>query len=236
MTHHKPIVELNHVSKKVRKAELVAPFSYTLEKGKILALCGGNGAGKSTLIRMITGLIKPTTGTVTIDNLTIKQNKRAYHEKFGYMPDDFQFQPSLTAKETISFYARLKNISEERTLEVIEAVGLTEHLQKKVGKFSKGMRQRLLLAQALLAEPQILILDEPTNGLDPYWMNQFVVIMKQARACGQTIIFSTHELHIAEQLADEVIFLNEGKVIRQGAIESFANVGLQRTFEQLFFA
>lgn len=236
MTHHKPLIEINNVAKRVKNIELLAPLSYSLEKGKILALCGGNGAGKSTLIRIITGLIKPTSGTVTIDDITLKDNKRAYYEKFGYMPDDFQFQGSLTAKETLQFYARLKKIGQQRLLEVSDTVGLTEHLLKKVGNFSKGMRQRLLLAQALLAEPDILILDEPTNGLDPYWMQQFVHIMREARNLGQTIIFSTHELHIAEQIADEVIFLNEGKVISQGPMEQFADVGLQRTFEQLFFA
>src|SRR5699024_10864175 len=130
------------------------------------ALCGGNGAGKSTLRRLITGLLKPTTGHVTINGKTRKSNKRDFSKEFGYMPDDFKFQTSMTAKETIQFYAQIKNIDKKRYKEIMQEVGLLDKLNVKVGKFSKGMKQRLLLAQALLSNPNILILDEPTNGLE----------------------------------------------------------------------
>lgn len=229
------LLKVNNISKKVKKTEIVAPFSYTLKKGKILSLCGGNGAGKSTLIRMITGLIKPTTGTVVIDGYELKKNRRQFFNSFGYMPDDFNFQKTISAKETIQFYANLKNISNERIMEVIESVGLTNDLQKKMGTFSKGMKQRLLLAQALLAKPKLLILDEPTNGLDPYWIKQFSQLMIDARKDGQTVVFSTHDLHVAEEIADEVIFLSEGKVISKGTIEKYNDIGLYETFQRLFF-
>src|SRR5699024_882943 len=122
-----------------------------LNKGKILALCGGNGAGKSTLIRMIVGLIQPTTGTITINGLQQKKERQLYTKQFGYMPDDFIFQKGMTAKETIQFYATIKNINQDTYEKVINEVGLFDKLQEQVGNFSKGMTQRLLLAQALLA-------------------------------------------------------------------------------------
>lgn len=229
------VVKIDTLSKQIRKKEVLSSFSYEVNRGNILALCGGNGAGKSTLIRMITGLIKPSTGVVTINNLQLKKDKQRFFSSFGYMPDDFQFQESISAKETIHFYAKLKRIGAKQTEAIIEDVGLTEHLDKKVGAFSKGMRQRLLLAQALLAKPDVLILDEPTNGLDPYWVKQFSKLMVEARESGQTIIFSTHDLHVAEQIADEVIFLSEGKVISHGAIEQYKDIGLYHTFQNLFF-
>lgn len=234
MTKHNSFLTIENITKKVRKTNIIAPFSYRLSKGKILALCGGNGAGKSTLIRLITGLITPSSGTVTIDGFNQRTDARSFFNSFGYMPDDFQFQSSIRAKETIQFYADLKQISHKRVKDVMTSVGLTEHMEKRMGTFSKGMKQRLLLAQAMLANPKLLILDEPTNGLDPYWINQFSKLMIDGRAQGQTIIFSTHELHVAEQIADEVIFLNDGKIISHGPITKYQAIGLHETFQQLF--
>lgn len=235
MEEHNVAIELSKLSKSVRKKQLLAPLNYRLEKGKVLALCGGNGAGKSTLIRLIIGLLKPTTGTVTINGLNYKQHKKEFLRQFGYMPDDFQFQKSITAKETIRFYAKLKNVDENIAYDMLETVGLSEKQHEKVGTFSKGMKQRLLLAQALLKDPDILILDEPTNGLDPYWMNELSDIMLQRKKAGQTVIFSTHDLHVAEKVADEVLFLSNGKVISSGPVQQYRKKGLYETFQQLYF-
>lgn len=228
-------VEIHQLSKSVKQKHLLKPLDYQLSKGKILALCGGNGAGKSTLIRLITGLTKATTGDVTINGLNKRGSKRQFLKQFGYMPDDFLFQKSMTTKETISFYAKMKNISKTRYEETLIEVGLLDKLNEKVGNFSKGMNQRLLLAQALLAHPNILILDEPTNGLDPYWVKQFSNLMLKAKEKGQTIIFSTHDLHVAEQIADEVMFLSDGTVISSGSVDQYLDIGLHETFQQLYF-
>lgn len=237
MVHSKEtLIQIENISKKVNKLDIVAPFSHSLEKGKILALCGGNGAGKSTLIRMITGLIKPTEGSIWIDGHHFRKDRKNYMQTFGYMPDDFNFQPSISARETIHFYAKLKKIAPERTEEVIEAVGLSPHMNKKVKAFSKGMKQRLLLAQALLSKPPVIILDEPTNGLDPYWIKQFSELMLQAKESGQSVLFSTHDLVVAEEIADEVVFLSDGKVISKGPIEEYKEDGLYNTFQELYFS
>jgi len=227
-------VDIQNLSKRIKKKQLVMPLDYQLSSGKILALCGGNGAGKSTLIRLIAGLIKPTKGLVTINGLNRKKHKQQFLKQFGYMPDDFQFQKSMTTKETIHFYAKIKNIGKTRYEETLKQVGLFDKRNEKVGHFSKGMNQRLLLAQALLASPRLLILDEPTNGLDPYWVNQFCELMRSAKNNGQTIIFSTHDLHVAENIADEVMFLKDGKVMSKGAVHQYLDTGLYETFQQLY--
>src|SRR5699024_750975 len=152
-------------------------LSLQLESGRILALCGGNGSGKSTFIRTVVGLSKETTGTVTINAIDKRQDKQAFAQQFGYMPEVFQFQETLSARETIHFYARMINVDRKSTKDVLQSVGLTEHQDKLMGAFSKGMRQRMLLAQALLTKPPLLILDEPTNGLDPYWVQTFSKMM-----------------------------------------------------------
>lgn len=228
-------IKIENLSKSIRKLKIVKPISYQLERGKILALCGGNGAGKSTLLRMITGLIQPTTGTVMINGFDQKEDEQQFLNTFGYMPDNFNFQPSMNGKETINFFAQLRKIEQDRVAKMIDRVGLTEHLTKRMATFSKGMQQRLLLAQAMLSSPDVLILDEPTNGLDPYWINELGVLLDEARQNDQTIIFSTHDLHIAETIADEVIFLNEGKVMSNGPVEKYKDVGLYKTFQNMFF-
>ncbi len=236
MEERNTIVEIQHVSKTIKKKQLLLPVNYRLDRGRILALCGGNGAGKSTLIRLITGLMKPTTGHILINGLQGKKDKQYFTGQYGYMPDNFLFQASMTAKETIHFYAEIKQVGQRRYEEVLHEVGLYEKRHERVGNFSKGMKQRLLLAQSLLANPNLLLLDEPTNGLDPYWVKQFSKLMIAAKERGQTIIFSTHDLHVAEEIADEVLFLSNGKVISDGAIDQYRPTGLYESFQQLYFA
>lgn len=229
-------VEIQQLSKVIRKKQLLQPLDYQLEQGKILALCGGNGAGKSTLIRLIVGAIRPTTGHVSIHGFTKDRHKRDYLLQFGYMPDDLTLNQELTARETLHFFAAIKKVSPSRCTEVLDEVGLLDKANEKLGHFSKGMTQRLLLAQALLARPPVLILDEPTNGLDPHWIRQFCNLMLRAKDNGQTVIFSTHDLYVAELIADEVLFLNRGQAISSGPISKYRDAGLYRTFQQLYFA
>ncbi|MCX7570099.1 ABC transporter ATP-binding protein [Tumebacillus sp. DT12] len=214
-------LEVNHVSKKAGGKTLVEPLSFTLDTGRVLALCGGNGAGKSTILKMVVGISRPTTGTILVQGLDAHSQRAAYAKQIGYMPDDFQFSGGLNAWDTIRFYAGLRGVGEQRAADVLELVGLTEAKGKTVFRFSKGMRQRLLLAQALLAQPALLVLDEPTNGLDPYWMESLSDLLTRLKAAGHSVLFSTHQLDVAEAVADEAIFLNQGRVIQHGSVESF---------------
>lgn len=216
-----PVVIMEKVSKLIRRKTIVHPMDIRLEAGTVLALIGGNGAGKSTILRMIAGITPPTSGMIQVCGLEWKQKRSAYAEKIGYMPDDFQFGHSLTARETILYYASLRKAPAANVEQVLEWVGLTDVQHQSMASFSKGMRQRLLFAQALLAEPALLVLDEPTNGLDPYWMQSFLQLVNRLKQSGQSVIFSTHHLEVAEETADFAVFLHAGKVKSSGALDEY---------------
>ncbi|WP_010272428.1 heme ABC exporter ATP-binding protein CcmA [Paenibacillus senegalensis] len=235
--HKSPIVVLDQVSKSIDNKIIVQPLSLQVSAGNIVALCGGNGAGKSTLLRMIAGIIQPTTGKLTVNGLEHRKKRKEYAECIGYMPDDFHFHQPLSALELLAFYAQLKGVNNERVLQLLEQVGLTEVRHKPASAYSKGMRQRLLFAQALLAKPPLLILDEPTNGLDPYWMDAFIDLLLELKKAGHTVVFSTHQLHIAEKVADQVVFMADGHVLRSAGLrelmQEYPSRGLNGAFSEL---
>jgi len=216
----KELLRIEKVSKSIGKSTLLHPCSLSVREGEIVALCGGNGAGKSTLINMIAGISRPTSGAILLDGLAWSDDRVAYADRVGYMPDEFQFGSALTAYETLHFYASLRRVGSDRVLELLETVGLLEVRSRKVSTFSKGMRQRLLFAQAMLAEPPLLLLDEPTNGLDPYWMEAFGRLIRSAAGNGQAVVFSTHQLNIAESYADSALFMVAGHVQYSGEVET----------------
>lgn len=237
MTEGTPLLTLVEVSKRIKGRQIVAPFSCQLWPGQVLALCGGNGAGKSTILRMIAGISQPTSGVIRVGGREWKRERKAFSSQIGYMPDDFSFGLRLSARETINFYAALRGVGETRVQELLTKVGLTDAQHLPVSAFSKGMRQRLLFAQALLADPALLLLDEPTNGLDPFWMKSFVHLVRECKQAGQTVVFSTHDLPIVEEVADHVLFLDQGKVVGAGTVDQFldryGSAGLHGAFAEL---
>jgi ABC-type multidrug transport system ATPase subunit len=186
-----------------------------IAQGQIVALCGGNGAGKSTVLRMIAGIIHPTRGEITVGGVRWKDDRMRYAEQIGYMPDDYRFAGGLTARETMAFWTKMRGVPKQRAEEALAEVGLADTGTKPVSSFSKGMRQRILFAQALLARPPLIVMDEPTNGLDPHWTETFVKLVRQAGKRGQTVIFSTHQLEVARALADRVVLLQDGIVVEK---------------------
>ncbi|MFB7554246.1 ABC transporter ATP-binding protein [Streptomyces sp. NPDC056154] len=216
-----PMVKVVGISKRIKQQMLVTDISFSLTKGSILALCGGNGAGKSTVLRMLAGITQPTTGDLIVNGIKWKHSRSRYARQIGYMPDDYAFHDGLTAEEIMSFWASLRHVRKQRVDEVLSMVGLEDVRKKRVSAFSKGMRQRVMMAQAMLAEPHLLIMDEPTNGLDPFWTKEFVMLLKQLKQAGSTIIFSTHQLDAAENAADAIMFLNHGRNVGEGSVESF---------------
>ncbi|WP_018752158.1 ABC transporter ATP-binding protein [Paenibacillus sanguinis] len=231
-----PLVAVSNLNKKIKGQTIVHEVSFDVSAGTIVGLCGGNGAGKSTILRMIAGILQPTSGDIHVRGLTWKEDRRKFAGQMGYMPDDFQFPAGLTAEEILLFWASLRRVPESRVREVLAMAGLDDKRNKRVTTFSKGMRQRVLFAQAMLSSPPLILMDEPTNGLDPYWMQEFVSILKSVKLEGQTVLFSTHQLDIAEELADEVIFLNDGRICGAGTVEYFralyGPLPLHRAFQQ----
>ncbi|MGO4542860.1 ABC transporter ATP-binding protein [Paenibacillus sp. 2TAB19] len=233
-----PIVKLEDVKKVLKKQVVIENLHLHVNQGQILALCGGNGAGKSTILRMIAGIAQPDNGSITVGGVRWKDNRKKYANMIGYMPDDFRFGQGLTVYETLAFWAALRGIPKSRVGEVIKEVGLEDTGKKSVSSFSKGMRQRVLFAQALLARPPIVLMDEPTNGLDPYWIETFVRMVKDLSANGQTVLFSTHQLQVAEALADRIALLRGGKIELEGSgpdiREQLGANGLQAAFAEWF--
>ncbi|CAH1209439.1 putative ABC transporter ATP-binding protein YxlF [Paenibacillus plantiphilus] len=210
-------VRFERVHKAIKGQTIIGEVSLHAGRGAVIALCGGNGAGKSTLLRMLVGILQPTRGDITIDGLRWRDNRKRYAGLIGYMPDDYRFSAGLTAMETMTFWAKLKGLEKVRAIEALAEVGLEHTGPKPVASFSKGMQQRVLFAQALLARPPLIVMDEPTNGLDPYWIETFMQLVRNAAADGQTVFFSTHQLHIAEALADQIVFLQGGHIVLDGA-------------------
>ncbi|MBT2291747.1 ABC transporter ATP-binding protein [Paenibacillus albidus] len=218
-----PLVNVEGISKVIRKQTLVEGISFRIPKGSVLALCGGNGAGKSTVLRMLAGILQPTRGEITVGGLRWDKSRKRFSQQIGYMPDDYQFNQGLTAEEALSFWAALRKVPKRkvRVNEVLALVGLEDKRKRLVNTFSKGMRQRILFAQALLAKPPLLIMDEPTNGLDPFWMNEFVKLLQNIREEGHTVVFSTHQLEIADKVADQLVFLSDGRNVGAGSTGDF---------------
>ncbi|WP_019535243.1 heme ABC exporter ATP-binding protein CcmA [Paenibacillus ginsengihumi] len=232
------LVRFDAVHKAFQGKTVIGEVHLHVGQGEVVALCGGNGAGKSTLLRMLAGILRPTSGTIAVNGLRWEDDRRRYARQIGYMPDDYRFSPGLTALETMLFWARLRGLGKERARDALAQVGLADTGSKPVASFSKGMRQRVLFAQALLAKPPLIVMDEPTNGLDPYWMESFVKLVRQAAAAGQTVLFSTHQLQIAEALSDRIVFLRDGGVVLDGKKADirrrFGAAGLQQAFGELF--
>lgn len=231
------LMQLVKITKKYNEYKSIGEISFPIKKGEILALCGGNGAGKSTLIKMLTGILKPTSGMIKIADQQVDTMSLAYKAFFSYMPDDMAFPKQLTGIETLQFFAKLRGMNDARVKEVLVKVGLYEESNRLIKHYSKGMQQRLSLAQALLSDAPLLILDEPTNGLDPFWVYRFKELIKEEKEEGKTILFSTHILSIVEEIADSAVFLEEGKLIHYAKVTELTNKEDNYVpLEKVFFA
>lgn len=206
-----PLVTLEQVAKAFGSHEAVKPTDLALRAGEMVALIGHNGAGKSTLMKLMLGLIRPSSGRVTVLGGDPAQGKTARSRlELGYLPENVAFAPSQTGAEVLAFYARLKRqpIANNRTL--LERVGIAHAADRRVGTYSKGMRQRLGLAQALLGNPRLLLLDEPTTGLDPELRQSFYAIVRTLRDDGACVLLSSHALPELEEHVDRVVVMNQG--------------------------
>ncbi|MEH6943689.1 ABC transporter ATP-binding protein [Bacillus sp. JJ722] len=230
------VMELIALTKIYSEKSRVEEITFPIHQGEIVALCGGNGAGKSTLIKMITGIIKPTSGHIVLDGIIVNPISKDYRNSFSYMPDDMLFPRQLSAIEVLNFFASLRKAPKEKVAEVLEIVGLFEDRNRHIKHFSKGMQQRLSFAQALLADTPLLILDEPTNGLDPYWVYRFKEIIHDEKAKGKAILFTTHILTIVEEIADKAAFIEGGKLIHFDHVKKLVvRDGQKVSLEKVFF-
>lgn len=195
-------------------------INLTLPQGKCLALIGHNGAGKTTLMKLVLGVIHPTAGRVEVLGVDPAGADKSFRQQLGFLPENVAFHEELTGADTLAFYARLKGLSPTCCPDLLERVGLSSAAKRRVHTYSKGMRQRLGLAQALLGTPKLLLLDEPTTGLDPVLRQEFFEIIRQLTAIGTTVIISSHILTELEARTDLVAILRDGRLAAFGDLDT----------------
>lgn len=205
------MIHFSHLTKRYGQFIAVDDLGFVVEPRQAVALWGPNGAGKTTAIKCLLGLLRYQ-GQIMVDGLDAHSQGKAVRRLLGYVPQELAFYDDLSALDTALFYAQLKRVSPQRAGEVLAEVGLAEHAGKRVGALSGGMKQRLALGLALLADPPILVLDEPTSNLDAAARDQFLHLLKEVKAAGKTVIFTSHRLEEIEALASQVLVMERGRL------------------------
>ena len=219
------ILKVNNVSKKIGSKTIIDEVSFDVPKGKIVGLLGPNGAGKTTLIRMIVGLMKISNGEITIANYSLKEHYREAISEVGAIVENPEFYNYMSGMDNLLQYARMsrKHATPEEILAIIKQVHLEAHFNQKVKTYSLGMRQRLGVAQALIHQPSLLVLDEPMNGLDPMGMKEFREMLRDLKNKGISVILSSHQLSDIELVADELVIVQHGKITHQVTMDEIKN-------------
>ncbi len=216
-------IVVENLTKQYGPQKAVDEISFQVNTGEILGFLGPNGAGKTTTMKIITCFMAPNSGDVKINNLSIHSNPEEIKKKIGYLPENNPLYYDMPVLEYLDFVGKLQGIEnskiQNKIIEMVHVCGLNEEKHKKIGELSKGYRQRVGLAQAMIHDPEILILDEPTTGLDP---NQIIEIRKLIRQLGKekTVILSTHILPEVEATCDRILIINKGKIVADGTPET----------------
>lgn len=211
-------VSLAGVYKRYRDFTAVRDLTLDISAHRLLALIGHNGAGKTTLLKMVLGITRPSAGTIRLWDHAVVPGGNLRPDQIGFLPEVVHFNDAMSGLEALRFLARLKRQPPNQCASLLSQVGLDGAASKRIKTYSKGMRQRLGLAQALLGNPRLLVLDEPTTGLDPDLRRDFYRIVSDRREQGATIVISTHSLHEIETHADEVAILRHGGLVASGPV------------------
>src|SRR5262245_11854389 len=216
------MIEVRNLTKRYGDLIAVKDVSFTAKKGEIVGFLGPNGAGKTTTMRIITGFIPPTSGTVEVDGFDILEASHDVRKRIGYLPESPPIYNDMTVTSYLGFVGRIKGLSRAELPDAVdravERCGLTEVTRRVLGHLSKGFRQRVGLAQALIHEPAVLVLDEPTIGLDPRQIREIRALIEEL-AGERTVILSTHILPEVSQLCRKVVIINEGRVMVEDQID-----------------
>lgn len=209
-------LKIDRLTKQYENKIAVDRMSLNLEKG-VTGLLGANGAGKTTLMRMMVGLLSPTSGEITYDGIPVRSEE--FRNLLGYLPQDFGYYPEFSGKDFLMYFCALKGLNKKaakaRTSELLKLVGLEDVTGKKVKNYSGGMKQRLGIAQALINRPEVLVLDEPTAGLDPKERVRFRELIEKL-GDEAIVLLSTHIVSDIEHIADRIVMMNEGQIVWQG--------------------
>lgn len=213
---NKEFIRLEHISKKFRDGLVLKDIDAKLNKGEILGFLGPSGAGKTTTIKILTGLLKQTSGEAYILGINSQNIDETIYEQIGIVTDSSGIYEYLSVYQNLEYFAKILKVEKERIKEVLKQVGLYEHRKKIAGKLSKGQTQRLVLARAVLHKPKVLFLDEPTSGLDPSTALEIHKMLLQMKNEGMAIFLTTHNMEEATKMCDHVALLNEGIIVEYG--------------------
>ncbi len=211
-------ITVNSVSKSYKSQKALNNISFSADKGQIIGFLGPNGAGKSTMMKILTGYIKPNSGEVFVDEIDVLKNPIAAQKVIGYLPEHNPLYAEMYVREYLQFQAAIYKVAKSQIEDCIEKVGLTLEVNKKIHQLSKGYQQRVGIAAAILHNPKVLILDEPTTGLDP---NQIIEIRALIQELGKnkTVLFSTHIMQEVEAVCDRVIIIKKGQILVDKKLE-----------------
>lgn len=228
-----PVVSINGLKKRFQDQEVIKGLDFQLKEGKCIALLGANGAGKTTTLKMLSGLMKPDSGTIVFEGT----EKGDFRSLIGYLPQYPVFYDWMTGREFLEYTGKLAGLSNKeakgRAQELLELVGIADAKNRRIGKYSGGMKQRLGIAQAIIHRPKLVMLDEPVSALDPFGRREVLELMEKLKK-ETTILFSTHILNDAEEVCDEILFLHNGKLVEAGTMSQLKDKHQQAKIDLVF--
>jgi heme ABC exporter ATP-binding subunit CcmA len=213
------MIELRDVTKKYGNSKVIRGLTFSVEKGESFALLGPNGVGKTTLVRILSTLIRPTSGTIKIDGVDISDEPQEVKARIGVVSHNPFLYDDLTARENLEFYSDLYDADKANVPALLERVNLKDRSDDLVGTFSRGMKQRLSIARSILHDPGVLILDEPTGGLDIKSREDFFTMIEDLGRHGVTILLTTHHMDVAERLCDRAAVMDKGAIVEVGTMD-----------------
>lgn len=233
------MINIKNLSKNFKNVKAVDNISFNVKKGLVFGLLGENGAGKTTTLRMLATMLKPTTGTAIINGYDVVEEPQKVRSQIGILfGGETGLYDRLTARENIKYFGRLNGLSDREADERIEKLskelGMEEYIDRRAGKFSKGMKQKVSIARSIIHNPQIMLFDEPTSGLDVTairLVHDFIIKLKNE---GKTIIFSSHSMSEVEKLCDEVGIINKGKIVEVSSISKLKEKYNTKDLEEIF--
>ena len=233
------MIRLHNVSKSYAKSQTMAVEDLSLEikEGEIFGFLGPNGAGKSTTIKMITGILSPTSGTVEVDGVNVADNPIAAKSKIGFVPDNHEVYETLKGSEYLNFIGTMYGVDsatlKARVQEYAQLFAMTDALPKMISSYSHGMKQKLLIIAALVHDPKVWVLDEPMTGLDPQSAFQLKQLMRRHADNGNTVFFSSHVIDVVEKVCDRIAIINHGKLVAVDTLENIRKNN-QASLEKMF--
>lgn len=226
-------IEVNNLNKLFGDLHAVQDVSFHVQSGEILSLLGPNGAGKSTIISMLSGLLNPTDGDATIMGRSVTREPAAAKASLGVVPQDIALYPDLSARENLAFWGKMYGLRgaalKERVDEVLEVIGLVDRQKDKIEKFSGGMKRRVNIGVALLHKPAVIILDEPTVGIDPQSRRHILDNIKKLNLQGMTVLYTTHYMEEAAELSHRIAIMDKGKMIASGTYDELIKIVGEQT-------